>query len=111
MVRKGIATRLGMAVIALGGGATATTQKMPTIRVPVRLVTLPTLVFSRESRLIHGLQAADFPVFDNGPLQTVRLDTTSRQVSVVLAVQVNQDVRQYVPFISKAGSAVESLLV
>src|SRR5258708_2061893 len=107
----GFSTRLGMAVIALGAAAAAVAQEMPTIRVPVRLVTLPTLVFSRESRLIHGLQAADFSVFDNGRLQTVALDTTSRQVSVALAVQANQDVRQDIPFISKAGSAVETLLV
>jgi hypothetical protein len=41
-------------------------RQMPTIRVPVRLVTLPTLVFSKEGRLITGLQRGDFHVYDNG---------------------------------------------
>jgi VWFA-related protein len=86
------------------------TPQMPTIRVPVRLVTLPTLVFSNDGRLVTGLQSADFRVFDNGRLQRVTLDTASAPASVVLAIQVNQDVRTYVPFIARAGSAVDALL-
>ena len=53
-------------------------QQIPTIRVPVRLVTLPALVFSRESRLLPGLQLADFRVLDNGRPQAVTLDTSFR---------------------------------
>lgn len=86
-------------------------QQVPTIRVPVRLVSLPTLVFSKDNRLIPGLQPADFRVVDNGRLQTVTLDTSSRPISVAIAVQANQDVREYVRFIAKAGSVVEALLV
>jgi VWFA-related protein len=100
------ATTIGLAVAALLGA-----QQMPTIRVPVRVVTVPTLVFSGESQLISGLQKADFRVLDNGRLQTTLLDTTSAPVSVVIAVQVNQEVRSYAPFIAKAGSVVETLLV
>ena len=86
-------------------------QQLPTIRVPVRLVTLPALVFSRESRLLHGLQLADFRVLDNGRPQAITLETTYAPVSVAIAVQVSQDVRQYVPFIAKVGSALDALLV
>ncbi len=100
------ATTIGLVVAALLGA-----QQMPTIRVPVRVVTVPTLVFSGEGQLISGLQKADFRVFDNGRLQTTLLDTTSAPVSVVIAVQVNQEVRSYAPFIAKAGSVVETLLV
>ena len=85
--------------------------QIPTIRVPVRLVTLPALVFSRESRLLHGLQLADFRVLDNGRPQAITLETTYAPVSVAIAVQVSQDVRQYVPFIAKVGSALDALLV
>lgn len=98
-------------VIALGMAAAIAAQQMPTIRVPVRLVSVPTLVFSKDNRLIPGLQASNFRVFDNGRLQGAALDTAARAVSVALVVQMNQDVRQYVPFIAKAGSAVETLLV
>ena len=86
------------------------TPQMPTIRVPIRLVTLPTLVFSKHGRLITGLQSGNFRVFDNGRLQRVTLDSASAPASVVLAIQANQDVRTYVPFIARAGSVIDALL-
>jgi hypothetical protein len=82
-----------------------------TIRVPVRLVTAPTLVFSKDGHLIPGLHRADFHVFDNGRLQEPALDTSLRPLSVVIAVQANQDVRDYLPFVAAAGAVVETLLL
>src|SRR5262249_47692742 len=86
-------------------------QQTPTIRVPVRVVAVPTLVFSHDSQIISGLQKADFRVFDNGRLQAILLDSTSMPISVAIVVQANQDVRQHLPFIARAGRAVEPLLV
>ncbi len=85
-------------------------QDTPVIRVPVHLVTVPTLVFSKDGRLIPDLRVRDFRVFDNGRRQTAVLDVDSRQLSIVLAIQVNQDVREYLPFIERVGSVVEALL-
>jgi VWFA-related protein len=79
--------------------------------VPVRLVTAPTLVFSQDGNLIPGLDRGDFRVYDNGRLQKASLDTVPAPVSVVVAVQVNRDVREYVPFIARTGSTIEALLV
>ena len=86
-------------------------QQMPTIRVPVRLVNLPTLVFSNEDRLLTGLQLADFHILDNGRVQSASLDPSVAPVSVVLAIQANLEVREYIHFIAKVGSAIEALLV
>jgi hypothetical protein len=68
-------------------------QQMPTIPAPVRVVTVPTLVFSSQNQLIPGLKETDFSVFDNGRLQTALLDTTSMPVSVAIAIQKNSDER------------------
>ena len=111
MVRKRIPMRVAIAAVTLSLALLLEAQPIPTIRVPVRLVTLPTLVFSGEDRLIPGLKASDFRVFDNGRLQTVTLDSASTPVSIAIAVQVNQDVRAYIPFIARVGSVVETLLV
>jgi VWFA-related protein len=83
----------------------------PTIRVPVRLVTAPTLVFNGDDRLVFGLEQRHFQVFDNGQPQRAALDTDYAPVSIALAVQANQDIRSYTRFIAKVGSAVEALLV
>ena len=83
----------------------------PTIRVPVRLVTAPTLVFSKDNHLIPNLQQGDFRLFDNGSPQHATLDTASTLLSVIIVAQVSQDVRSYLPFIQKTGSTVENLLL
>jgi VWFA-related protein len=91
--------------------ACAAAAQTPTIRVPVRLVTAPTLVFSNDDKLVFGLEERHFQVFDNGNAQKAALDTDYAPVSVALAVQANQDVRSYVHFIARVGSAVDALLV
>jgi VWFA-related protein len=80
-------------------------------RVPSRLVTAPTLVFSSDDRLIFGLERGDFRVFDNGRAQKAALDTEAAPISLVIAVQATQDVRQYLKFIARVGSTLEALLV
>lgn len=77
----------------------------------MRLVTVPTLVFSNNDHLLPGLELKDFRVFDNGRPQNVALDITDSRVTVAIAIQINQDIREYLPFISKVGSVFETLLV
>lgn len=85
-------------------------QQTATIRVPVRLVTVPTLVLSSDNRVIPDLQLSNFRVTDNGRAQSISMEPASGHTSVAIVIQVNQDVRQYVPFIVKTGSTVEALL-
>jgi VWFA-related protein len=91
--------------------ASLVAQDSAVIRVPVRLVAVPTLVYSRENALIPGLKKADFRLLDNGVPQKVDLDTDDTPVSVVIAIQANKDTRETVPFISKVGSVMEAHLV
>ena len=91
--------------------ATLMAQDNPVIRVPVRLVAVPALVYSKDNHLIPGLKKTDFRIFDNGVLQKIDLDTDDAPVSVVIAVQTNRDVRDSVPFIAKVGSVMEAHLV
>jgi VWFA-related protein len=86
-------------------------QDSTVIRVPVRLVAVPTLVYSRDNQLVPGLKKADFRVLDNGVPQKVDLDTDDAPVSVVIAIQANRDARETVPFIAKVGSVMEAHLV
>jgi len=96
-----------LALLAAGMGA----QDPLTIHVPVRLVTLPTLVLADDGRVIAGLERNNFRVSDNGRPQKVTLDSVATPASVAVVVQVSRDVREYVPFIARVGSAVDALLV
>jgi VWFA-related protein len=92
-------------------GAVLFAQDAPVIRVPVRMVAVPTLVFSKDNRLIPGLRKGDFRVLDNGVPQNIQLDTDYSPVSVVIVIQTNQEGRSSVPYIAKVGSVMEAHLV
>jgi VWFA-related protein len=97
----------GLAVL----GVVLIAQDASVIRVPVRMVAVPTLVFSKENRLIPGLRKTDFRLLDNGAPQSIHLDTDVSPVSVVIAIQTNSEGRGSVPYIAKVGSVMEAHLV
>src|SRR5579863_448196 len=99
-----------LAIFALLAIAAAAQDPL-TIRVPVRLVTVPTLVLSKDGRIIAGLDTSDFRVFDNGRAEKITLDSVTTPVSVAVVVQISREVREYIPFIAKVGSVVDALLV
>jgi VWFA-related protein len=92
-------------------GITALAQESTAIRVPVRLVTVPTLVLSSRGRIIAGLGVSDFALFDNGHREAITVDSVNTPVSVAVVVQTSRDVRQYTTFISRVGSVIDALLV
>jgi VWFA-related protein len=85
-------------------------QETPAIRVPVRLVTVPTLVFSADNRLIPDLRASNFRLLDEGLSQPVTVDEATAPVSLAVVIQATQDVRSYLPFIAKTRSVMDALL-
>jgi VWFA-related protein len=109
-IRKILAATALASCAALFLALRCAAQQPPTIRVPVRLVSVPTLVVSTQGKYISGLAASDFRLTDNGRPQKFKLDTDSLPVSIVIAVQVDQDVREYVPFITNVGSLLENSL-
>jgi VWFA-related protein len=86
-------------------------QSTPTIRVPVRLVTVPTLVLGPDNHVVPNLQPGDFRLFDQDRPQAFTVDTTVTPLSVVLAIQANHEIRDYLPFLAKVGSSLDALLV
>ncbi len=89
----------------------AFTQQAPLIQVPVRLVEVPTLVFSRAGTLISGLQRADFRVADNGRARHFQLEENTSARSVALVIQTSQTVRSYLPFLAKTGNTFDTFLL
>jgi VWFA-related protein len=82
-----------------------------TIRVDVNVVSVPVLVLSREGRVVSNLHSADFHLFDDDKPRPFVLDRFDRPVSIAVAIQANQDVRDYLPFIARIGNALDALLI
>ncbi len=85
-------------------------QQPPTIRVPVRLVTVPTLVVSKDGKYIPGLSGAAFHLTDNERPQVIALDLDTVPISLVVALQADRDVRDYLGFIENTGSLLDNSL-
>jgi VWFA-related protein len=95
---------------ALFLAGTVLAQQSSIIKVPVRFVTVPTLVFSEQGKLISGLESKDFELYDDGHPQIFKLDSDISRYAIVVAVQASQSVRAYLPFIDKVGSTLENSL-
>jgi hypothetical protein len=96
-------------------GSTSSTwvraQLPPLIRVPVRVVEVPTAVLDRNGKPIRGLTAGDFQLLDNNRAQQVRLDYIDQPLSVAITVQNNDSARTWLPQVARVKSLIESLLV
>lgn len=57
-----------------------------------------------------GLSIADFRLTDNERTQAVTVDSDAVPISLVVAVQANQDVRDYLGFIAKTGALLDNSL-
>jgi VWFA-related protein len=90
--------------------ACAGAQQAPVIRVPVRLVTVPTLVLTGDGHILNGLKASDFRLLDDGQARQFALDTEVGPVSLAIAVQSNVDVREYLPYLARTGNLIDALL-
>ncbi len=86
-------------------------QSPPIIRVPVRLVDVPTAVVSKSGQMIRGLRAADFLLSDNDRPQSFRLDSIDQPLSVAVVIQNNDAVRTWRPAVQRVASMVEALLI
>lgn len=81
------------------------------IHVPVREVSTPVSVFTRDGQLVDGLIESDFRVFDNDRLQKAHVDTEFEPISMVVAVECDRAVRRSIPDIRKVPSVIETLLL
>jgi VWFA-related protein len=85
-------------------------QSPAIIRVPVRIVTVPTAVVSTEGKQVRDLQADDFQLFDNERSQSIRLDYADEPVSLAIVVQNNDSVRAWLPSVRRIAGMIEALI-
>lgn len=82
-----------------------------TFRQGVKYVQAPVTVLDREGRVVTGLNALDFQLYDNNKLQQVTEDLAGHPISLVVAVQANAGMEKILPQIRRIGSLFDSLVL
>ncbi len=80
-------------------------------RTTVNFVLAPVTVLDKSGAIVHGLQPAQFHLFDNGKEQNIHVDETYQPISMVIAIEASDRVDAILTQIHKIGSLIEPLVV
>jgi VWFA-related protein len=86
-------------------------DKSDTIKVTSTIVLVPVTVIDSHGSFVPGLTPYDFRLFDNGKAQKITEDMASHPLSVVLAIQANNEVTEILPSIKRLSSVFESMVI
>ena len=81
------------------------------ITVQTHVVLVPVSVTDRSGEFVNGLTPYDFELFDNGKIQKITADVTSHPISMVIIIQANSAIENFIPKIQKLGNLVEAQLL
>jgi len=92
------------AVLALSAAPVAVSQQQPTFKSGTRTVPVYASVFDAGSRLVPGLEEADFEIYDNGKKQTVTIfDNKPIPFSAALTLDSSISMEMNLPFMQEAA--------
>ncbi len=74
-------------------------------------VLAPTTVLDRDGAVISGLKVSDFALYDNDKQQRIQADIVFQPISLVIAIQANQQVDKMLPKIQKIGAAIDQAIL
>ena len=77
--------------------APSTDQPFNITPLVVQAVQAPVTVLDRDGRLVSGLTALDFKLFDNKKEQMIVQDLSEHPISVVVAIQANAGMEKILP--------------
>jgi VWFA-related protein len=114
MTRRHLTLFAITAAVALGQQPPAAPEKeapQTTIRQSVDVVIAPTTVYDSHGRVVNGLRASDFNLYDNNKLQHITEDVGFLPLSVVVCIQANNETETILPQVKKIGPVLRDLLV
>lgn len=89
----------------------ATNDQLTNIAVNVRNVVVPATVFDRSDHYVSGIRPDQFHLYDNGKEQNIHVDEAFIPISMVIAIQANQEVDKILPQVNKIGNLIRPLIL
>ena len=85
-------------------------QEPPTFPVLRREVIVPALVTDRHGNVIKDLKPSDFRLYDNDKPQDIKQDIGYQPLSLVVAIQANNEVEEALPRVKKMAPLLKDLV-
>jgi len=83
----------------------------PTFTTVVRRVVVPTTVLDPDGHgYVSGLKSSDFELYDNDKPQKIEAELIEQPLSVVLAIQANSEVEEFLPKLKKSATLLHGLV-
>lgn len=82
-----------------------------TIRLTVQQILAPVTVLNRDGSYVNGLEPQHFHLLDNGKPQNITVDVAFQPVSLVIAIQSNDQVEGMLPAINRIGGLIGPLVI
>jgi len=83
----------------------------PTFHATVRRVVVPTTVLDPDGHgYVTGLKASDFELYDNNKQQKIEAELIEQPLSVVLAIQANSEVEEFLPKLRQSATLLHGLV-
>jgi VWFA-related protein len=86
-------------------------ETQPLIRTTVDFVVAPVTVLDRNGDYVDGLRPDQFHLFDNEKEQDIKVDVAFQPISMVIAVQANDQAESVLPQIQKIGVMIEPIVI
>src|ERR1700704_4054478 len=77
----------------------------------VQVVLAPVTVLNRDGSYVNGLEPRHFRLLDNGKPQTISVDAAFQPISLVIAIQANDQVEGMLPAINRIGGLIGPLVI
>jgi len=86
-------------------------ESIPKFTAPVTNILVPVKVLDPKGTFVTGIHADQFQLFDNGKPQDIHVDDSLIPISMVIAIQCNNEVDQILPKINRVGNMLSPLLL
>ena len=80
-------------------------------RVSTNLVVTPVTVFDKHGAYVDGLEPSQFHLYDNNSKQKIDVDLAYQPISMVIAIQANQQLEAILPQVRKIGVMITPLVI
>ncbi|HXS97044.1 MAG TPA: VWA domain-containing protein [Candidatus Limnocylindrales bacterium] len=88
-----------------------TNDQLTPFSMTIQNVVVPAIVFDHDGHSVAGIRPDEFHLYDNGKEQNIHVDEAFIPISMVVAVQANEEVTDILSQVNKIGTLISPLIL